>query len=55
MTACIDDAVSLDPAACRARARHYSVERMREDYERVYERLLAKQNQPHPTNGTCWR
>jgi glycosyltransferase involved in cell wall biosynthesis len=42
----LERAVALDPAACRARADDFSVERMRERYERVYESVLSRQTEP---------
>ena len=38
---CVERAVKLDPADCRARAKDFTVERMRERYERVHEELIA--------------
>jgi glycosyltransferase involved in cell wall biosynthesis len=46
MTESLKRAVALDPAACRARADAFSVERMRERYERVYESVLGRPMQP---------
>jgi glycosyltransferase involved in cell wall biosynthesis len=41
MADCLERAIMLDHEACRARAADFSVERMRERYERVYETVLA--------------
>jgi glycosyltransferase involved in cell wall biosynthesis len=42
MADCLERAMTLDPETCRARAAEFSVERMCERYERVYELLLTR-------------
>jgi glycosyltransferase involved in cell wall biosynthesis len=54
MTANVERAILLDPGACRARAGDFSVVRMCERYEKVYESILAGVN-PSPASAVDGR